>query len=170
MTSKPDLADAAEMLWVVLANVSGGDWTKQSPEWQAAAARWRDNYFASLSVIPKATVDPYDDFFTDYEELDHEEQYMKRTVRWGVVSAIVLGVFLALWLLSGDTRPEAAGAITQVDVTIRQYTIRNSAGNVDFFRVGLDKGELVISLGHDLPLAKWLREHQGESRMTLEAK
>lgn len=37
--------DAAEMLWVVLANVSGGDWEKQTPEWQEAAARWRDNYF-----------------------------------------------------------------------------------------------------------------------------
>ena len=39
-----DLGDAAEMLWIVLANVSGGDWKKQTPEWQEAAARWRDNY------------------------------------------------------------------------------------------------------------------------------
>lgn len=37
--------DAAEMLWTVLANVSGGDWTKQSADWQEAAARWRDFYF-----------------------------------------------------------------------------------------------------------------------------
>jgi hypothetical protein len=44
------MADAAEMLWVVLANVSGGDWNRQSPEWQEAAARWRDNYFAALKV------------------------------------------------------------------------------------------------------------------------
>ena len=43
------MADAAEMLWVVLANVSGGDWTQQTPEWREAAARWRDNYFALLS-------------------------------------------------------------------------------------------------------------------------
>lgn len=42
------LADAAEMLWIVLANVSDGDWTKQRPEWQEAAARWRDNYFNAL--------------------------------------------------------------------------------------------------------------------------
>ncbi len=41
------MADAAEMLWVVLANVSGGDWEKQSAEWQEAAARWRDNYSAA---------------------------------------------------------------------------------------------------------------------------
>lgn len=38
--------EAAEMLWTVVANVSGGDWTQQSPEWQEAAARWRDHYFA----------------------------------------------------------------------------------------------------------------------------
>jgi len=39
------LADAGEMLWVVLANVSGGDWSKQSKEWQKYAAKWRNNYF-----------------------------------------------------------------------------------------------------------------------------
>lgn len=32
------------MLWVVVANVSGGDWNKQSQDWQDAAARWRDNF------------------------------------------------------------------------------------------------------------------------------
>ena len=45
---QPTMADAAEMLWVVLANVSGGDWTKQSADWQEAAARWRDNYQALI--------------------------------------------------------------------------------------------------------------------------
>ena len=43
------MQDAAEMLWVVLANVSGGDWAKQNDEWQKAAARWRDNYFKALT-------------------------------------------------------------------------------------------------------------------------
>ena len=42
------MADAAEMLWVVLANVSEGDWTKQTQEWQDAARRWRDYYFAAI--------------------------------------------------------------------------------------------------------------------------
>ena len=41
----PFVLDAAEMLWVCLANVSGGDWSKQTPEWQKAAKKWRDNYF-----------------------------------------------------------------------------------------------------------------------------
>jgi hypothetical protein len=44
------MADAAEMLWVVLANVSGGDWRKQDSDWQEAAERWRDNYFAVLKA------------------------------------------------------------------------------------------------------------------------
>lgn len=42
------LADSAEMLWVCLANVNEGDWTKQTPEWQEAAKRWRDNYFGAV--------------------------------------------------------------------------------------------------------------------------
>jgi hypothetical protein len=44
------MTDAAEMLWVVLSNVSDGDWTKQSSEWQEAAARWRDHYFAAITA------------------------------------------------------------------------------------------------------------------------
>ncbi len=38
------LLDAGEMLWVVLANVSGGDWNEQSKDWQVAARRWADNF------------------------------------------------------------------------------------------------------------------------------
>mgnify|MGYP001578806519 CR=1 FL=1 len=114
--------------------------------------------------------DPYDDFFADaYEEPDHEEQYMKCTVRWGFVSAIVLGVFLALWLLSGDTRPEAAGASTRVDITVARFLVKG-ADDIDFFRVATDDGALVLSLDHDMPLAKWLRDHQGKQTMTLEAR
>lgn len=41
--------DAAEMLWFVLANVSGGDWTKQTEEWQKAARRWANNYLSLAS-------------------------------------------------------------------------------------------------------------------------
>lgn len=42
------LNDAAEMLWVVLANVNGGDWKKQTEEWQKVAVKWRDSYFMTL--------------------------------------------------------------------------------------------------------------------------
>lgn len=48
------LVDSAEMLWVVLANVSGGDWTKQTQEWQDAAARWRDEYFEATRTAQAA--------------------------------------------------------------------------------------------------------------------
>ncbi len=42
------MADAAEMLWTVVANVSGGDWSKQNKMWQEAAERWSDNYLKAL--------------------------------------------------------------------------------------------------------------------------
>jgi hypothetical protein len=49
MMQRLKLLDAAEMLWIVMANVSGGDWSQQSSEWQEAAARWRDNYFSLIT-------------------------------------------------------------------------------------------------------------------------
>lgn len=54
----PSMADAAEMLWIVLANVSGGDWTQQSEEWQKAAARWRDYYFKAYTASLHFTEKP----------------------------------------------------------------------------------------------------------------
>jgi len=48
LPNNSDLADAAEMLWVCLANVSGGDWEKQTPEWREAAEKWRDNYYRAI--------------------------------------------------------------------------------------------------------------------------
>lgn len=42
---KRDVLDAAEMLWVVVANVSSSNWNLQTQQWRDAAARWRDNYF-----------------------------------------------------------------------------------------------------------------------------
>ena len=49
ITQIEKMADAAEMLWTVVANVDGGDWSKQNDMWQKAAARWRDNYFKALN-------------------------------------------------------------------------------------------------------------------------
>ena len=43
------VADAGEYLWCVVANVSGGDWTKQSKYWQEAAINARDQYFKAIS-------------------------------------------------------------------------------------------------------------------------
>lgn len=47
------MAEAAEMLWVVLANVSDGNWIKQSFLWTKSAARWRDEYFKALDSHKK---------------------------------------------------------------------------------------------------------------------
>jgi hypothetical protein len=34
-----------ELAWGLIANAGGGVWTKESSDWQEAAARWRDNHF-----------------------------------------------------------------------------------------------------------------------------
>lgn len=39
------LEDCIETAWGIIANVSGGDWTRQKPHWQEAVVRWRDNDF-----------------------------------------------------------------------------------------------------------------------------
>lgn len=44
------MKDVAEYLWAVVANASGGDWTKQSEEWQRAASRARDQYNKTIST------------------------------------------------------------------------------------------------------------------------
>lgn len=38
-----ELSQAYEA-WSIIANAHGGDWEKASPEWRAAATRWRDEY------------------------------------------------------------------------------------------------------------------------------
>lgn len=42
------LQDAMEAAWVILANVSGGEWTQQSEEWCEAARKWRDNEWHAM--------------------------------------------------------------------------------------------------------------------------
>jgi hypothetical protein len=34
--------------WGLIANAGGGDWSNETDEWRAAAARWRDAFHASL--------------------------------------------------------------------------------------------------------------------------
>jgi len=79
---KEELAKAGEMLWTVVANVDGGDWTKQSKEWQEAAARWRDTYFKALTAeagqeptdeqIKKAVKKVVEEYGDDLEEMGRE--------------------------------------------------------------------------------------------------
>jgi len=39
------LHDCLETAWGIIANVSGGDWTRQKSEWQETVVRWRDYQF-----------------------------------------------------------------------------------------------------------------------------
>lgn len=43
-----------ELAWGIIANAGGGDWTKESQEWQEAAKKWRDDYHEYLSSKPEA--------------------------------------------------------------------------------------------------------------------
>lgn len=52
-----NMGHAAEMLWSVVANASGGDWTKQSDEWQKAAIRWRDHYHSLISITDESKIE-----------------------------------------------------------------------------------------------------------------
>lgn len=36
------LIDRLEYAWTIIANAGGGDWTKETEDWQHAAAKWRD--------------------------------------------------------------------------------------------------------------------------------
>lgn len=36
--------DLLEWAWAIIANVSGGRWSDQHTDWQAAAGRWRDTW------------------------------------------------------------------------------------------------------------------------------
>ena len=50
-----DEKDILELAWGLIANVSGGEWDKQSTDWQKAARRWRSLYGAYLLQPKKDT-------------------------------------------------------------------------------------------------------------------
>lgn len=51
-------AHLLEIAWGVIANAGGGDWTRETKEWQDAAARWRDDYHATVWTRHKSPNDP----------------------------------------------------------------------------------------------------------------
>lgn len=42
--------DMIEYAWAIIANVSGGDWSKQSKEWIKAARKWREEAFSKSRI------------------------------------------------------------------------------------------------------------------------
>jgi len=49
--TRMELAELIDDMWGILCNVSGGDWTKQSREWQKAVLRIRPRFFKLLNKI-----------------------------------------------------------------------------------------------------------------------
>lgn len=47
-----------ELAWGIIANAGGGDWSKESPEWQDAAQRWRDQFHDLLGKLTGETDPP----------------------------------------------------------------------------------------------------------------
>ena len=44
------LRESLDWAWAVIANAGGGDWTRETRDWQAAAIRWRDDTLPGLSA------------------------------------------------------------------------------------------------------------------------
>jgi hypothetical protein len=44
------VTDLEEAAWGIIANVSGGEWNRQSEEWREAAIRWRGRYNAQITA------------------------------------------------------------------------------------------------------------------------
>lgn len=43
------LEDLAVVAWGVIANAGGGNWETETDDWQVGAARWRDNWLATVN-------------------------------------------------------------------------------------------------------------------------
>jgi hypothetical protein len=48
--TQDEMDDCIETAWGIIANASGGNWNRESPEWQEAAAGWRDKYIGAMST------------------------------------------------------------------------------------------------------------------------
>lgn len=44
------LLDELELAWGIIANAGGGDWTRETPDWQKAAAAWRDRVMPAVGA------------------------------------------------------------------------------------------------------------------------
>ena len=63
MNKEKEYLDHLELAWGIISNSSGGDWTRESEEWQEAARKWRDMYhhildkrFYNIGLTPEDTI------------------------------------------------------------------------------------------------------------------
>lgn len=78
------LRDAGEVLWAVLANVSGGDWSKQPQDWRDAAAKARDRFHEAAGPARKVEVKSTETKARGAEEWDYH--YVERFKSWSIVT------------------------------------------------------------------------------------
>jgi len=45
------LKNLAEIAWTIIANAGGGDWSRESDQWQASAKAWRDEWHKTLDPL-----------------------------------------------------------------------------------------------------------------------
>lgn len=46
--------DLCSWAWTIICNAGEGDWTRESADWQTAAAKFRDEYHAELDRAPRS--------------------------------------------------------------------------------------------------------------------
>lgn len=48
-----ELRELLEYAWTIICNAGEGSWERESADWQMAAAKFRDEYHATLAALPQ---------------------------------------------------------------------------------------------------------------------
>lgn len=86
---------------------------------------------------------------------------MRRGFWLHMLVPIALGVWLALWLLSGDRRPEAGDDFLMSAVIHEQETADPQIRFIEL-RFGGERGTVLFSGDSQIVMTQWLLAHRGE--------
>lgn len=67
----PEGDDLLYVAWTIIANAGEGDWTREHPDWQDAAKRWRDQFHERIAKELQS--EPSEDTTPDSPETQLEE-------------------------------------------------------------------------------------------------